>query len=159
MRFVMGMRLLVSSMLMIFTSTLWASGIDTCIKTVLTHPKLHRLEKEENIKSCFEINKSKMTQQTCFTNSKKVNQFIRSTLLQTQIKNTCFYDTQSFKNVASCLDATKNFTYATDHDDAVFYCYQTFQDKLNQNGCIDVAQKMIFPLKKDYLKRHCLQNE
>ncbi len=158
MRLFMNVRILFVILTLLFSHAAFSSELDTCIRTVLTRPKLFRLEKEESIKNCVELNKAKIDQNTCFSKVKNLKTWVHSTELQTQMTATCFYDTQQFKSVASCTQAARNFSFASDHDEAIFYCYQIFQENLNQNQCIDLADKMIFPLKKDYLKRHCLQN-
>lgn len=154
----MNVRALFVVLSLLFSHAAFSSELDSCIKTVLSRPKLYRLEKEESIKNCFELNKAQIDQDTCFSKAKNLKNWVHSSQLQTQMLSTCFYETQPFKSVASCTRAAQNFTLAGDHDEAIFYCYQIFQEKLNQNQCIDLADKMIFPLKKDYLKRHCLQN-
>ena len=154
----MNVRSLLMALVFVFAQAAFSSELDTCVKTVLSHTKLYRIDKEESIKNCFELNKNKLNQDVCFEKAKNIRGWMHSSKLQTQMTSTCFYDTQPFKNVSSCLNATKNFTLAGDHDEAVFYCYQTFQENLNQDQCITVANQMVFPAKKDYLKRHCLQN-
>lgn len=154
----MNVRVLVVVLTLLFSYSAHSSELDSCIKTVLSKPKLFRLEKEESIKNCFELNKANMDQDTCFAKAKNLKNWVHSTQFQTQMISICFYDTKPFKSVASCIRAADNFSFANDHDEAIFYCYQTFQENLNQNQCISLADKMIFPLKKDYLKRHCLQN-
>lgn len=158
MRLYMNVRAIAVALTLLFSFSAFSAELDTCIKTVLSKPKLYRLEKEESIKSCFELNKANIDQDTCFEKAKDIKNWVHSTQLQNQMLSTCFYDTKPFKSVAKCTAAARNFPLASDHDEAIFYCYQIFQENLNQNQCVDIADKMIFPLKKDYLKRHCLQN-
>lgn len=72
-----------------------------------------------------------------------------------EINSICFYETTPAKDMNSCLAETKKFKNATNHDEAVFYCYQQFQDKLTAKDCLKTADQLIYPLKKEYLRQHC----
>lgn len=141
----------------LYQSTM-AHAIDNCLRLIVTKSDIHRIDKEDGIKNCFEINKAILTKEVCYQKAEIIKNTIHSSRLHSKILNTCFYDVGIFTNVKNCLAATRNFQLANDHDDAVFYCYQSFQESINQTSCLNVANELIFPMKKDYLKRHCLQN-
>ena len=93
MRFFMNVRAVVMILTLMFSHAAFSSELDTCIKTVLSRPKLFRLEKEESIKNCVELNKAKIDQNTCFSKVKNLKTWVHSTQLQTQM-------TMQFENLA-----------------------------------------------------------
>ncbi len=115
----------------------------------------HRLEKENAIRSCFNSYKTYINKDTCYLFLEKNVTKISSTKLSEEINSICFYETTVAKDMKSCLIETKKFKTSGNHDEAVFYCYQQFQDAMNRKECLKVAKQMIYPAKKEYLEQHC----
>ena len=133
-----------------------AADLSRCLS--LTAYKQHRLEKEDLIRSCFNQYKLVITKETCHSLLTKKVSKLASTKLSDEINALCFYDTTPAKDMNACLKDTKKFKSTANHDEAVFYCYQQFQDKLTQNECLKTADQLIYPLKKEYLQQHCNNN-
>ena len=142
----------------VVTQNQTSEDLDQCFKKVLQKTKLHRIDKEDSLYNCLEIHKSNLTKDSCFKKVNKLNNFVHSAQLHTRLKTICFYEAGSFDTMNSCIKTSSQFELANEHDDALFYCYQSFQETISQTQCIGLANRLIFPLKKDYLKRHCLQN-
>lgn len=136
--------------------SLQASEIEQCLSYAISQE--HRLEKEDAVKICFEKYKSKIDKNTCYDLIKKKVRSLDSSRLNEDITSTCFYDTTAAPDINSCLSESKKFKSSNNHDEAVFFCYQQFQEKLGKNECLKAAEQLIFPLKKEYLKQHCNNN-
>ncbi|MBY0553777.1 hypothetical protein K2P97_04555 [bacterium] len=150
-------RIITSILFIGFVSlSLQASEIDQCLSYAVSQE--HRLEKEDAVKMCFDKHKSKIDKNTCYNLIKKKVSALDSSKLNEEITSTCFYDTTAAVDINSCLTETKKFKSAYNHDDAVFFCYQQFQEKIGKNECLNAANQLIFPLKKEYLKEHCNNN-
>lgn len=133
-----------------------ADEIDLCLSEAVSQP--HRLEKEEAVKLCFDKLKTKITKNTCYELIKKKVRRLDSSKLNEEITSLCFYETTAATDINSCITESKKFKSPYNHDDAVFFCYQQFQEKLDKNQCLKAADQMIFPLKKEYLQQHCNSN-
>ncbi len=154
----MDVRRLIISILsiLLISSAAKAEELSQCLGSITTHE--HRLEKEEAIRLCFNKFKSVISQENCFIYLAKKVPRLASTKLIEDIKSICFYETTSAKDIGSCMNNTKKFKSSSDHDEAVFYCYQQFQEKIGEKECLKIAEKLIYPLKKNYLIQHCLNN-
>lgn len=147
-------RIITSILVIGFVSvSLQANEVEQCLTYAVSQE--HRLEKEDAVKICFDKFKSRLDKNTCYDLVKKKVRPLDSTKLTEEITSTCFYDTTSATDIHSCLSESKKFKSAYNHDDAVFFCYQQFQEKLGKSECLKAANQMIFPLKKEYLKEHC----
>lgn len=80
---------------------------------------------------------------------------LNSSKLLEDLKSTCFYETTPSNDIGSCLKETQYFKNTLNHDEAVFYCFQQFQEKLSKNDCLKTAEQMVYPLKKEYLRQYC----
>jgi hypothetical protein len=118
----------------------------------------HRLDRVEQIETCFEKNKKNISGEACFLEVKKTAPLIQSIGLTEKLNSLCFYDSSKFKNVKNCLNSTALFRDAENHDEAVFECYRQFQSVLNQKQCLAVSNYLKYPAKKEYLQNHCLTN-
>ena len=133
-----------------------ADALQTCLSNSVYHE--HRIEKEDNVKFCFDKYKNSITQDSCFKTITKNSVLINNTQLYNFVTSVCFYETGNHANLDSCNAIAKKFKGGAEHDEALFYCYQTFQDRVSKKDCLKTSDKMIFPAKKEYLKRHCLSN-
>jgi hypothetical protein len=133
-----------------------ADALQTCLASTVYHE--HRIEKEDNINFCFEKYKNSISQDSCFKTIRKNSLLINTSKLHNFTTSVCFYETGEHKNLYACNESAKKFKGAAEHDEALFYCYQTFQDRVSKKDCLETSAKMIFPAKKEYLKRHCLRN-
>ena len=145
----------------IFVSLLlsWHVQADDLSKCVLkVAQKEHRLDREDGFRRCFDENKNKVSKDQCLTHAKRYKTLFSSSQLYQENLGICFYESNSFNNISDCIKTAKIFEGANDHDEAVFFCYQTFQEKLSKNQCLAVAKTMRFPWKEQYLRNHCLNN-
>lgn len=138
------------------TAAAETAGLNKCLAQATYRE--HRLEKEDSIRNCFNNHKSALKREVCYKNATKSVNLVHSTTLLNDLISTCFYETESFQNLKDCLVDTDKFKNASAHDEAVFYCYQTFQDKMTKKDCSETAEALIFPAKKNYLSRHCMEN-
>ncbi len=118
----------------------------------------HRLEKEDTVKTCFNRFKTKINKNECYSFLNKKVKSLDSIRLNEEITSVCFYETSKAPDLNSCMNETKKFKSSNNHDEAVFYCYQQFQEKLSKADCLKTANQLIFPLKKEYLTDHCNNN-
>lgn len=139
---------------LIISVNLNANTLEKCLASTAYHE--HRLDKENAVNYCFTRYKDSTNKKTCFGLVKKFKVLINNQRLLNRSTQVCFYEAGAFSNIKECLKETKRFAYAVDHDDAVFYCYQTFQDSTNKQQCLATAKEMIYFAKRDYLKNHCL---
>ena len=133
---------------------LMGQTLEKCLASAAYHS--HRLDKENTLSYCFNKYKEQVSKKNCFSQIKKYKVLINNQRLLNQTNQVCFFEAGVFNNLKDCLNETKRFNSAVDHDDAVFYCYQSFQDSTSTKQCLDTANKMIFAAKKEYLKNHCL---
>ncbi len=115
----------------------------------------HRLEKENSVRQCFNQYKTYINKETCYLFLEKKVSKLSSTKLSEDINSICFYETTPPKNLGSCLVETKKFKNSGNHDEAVFFCYQQYQNKISRKECLNAAEQMIYPFKKEYLREHC----
>lgn len=132
-----------------------ADELEKCLSTVGNN--VHRLEREEAVARCFTSFTQITGKDACFGHIEKYKSLISSARLKNLALNSCFYESSSYKTMQDCMGDTKLFKTANDHDEAVFFCYQSFEDRLNKNECKNTAKKLIFPAKRDYLMNHCLE--
>ena len=126
------------------------SILNTCLNKSSSYT--HRLEKENTIRNCFQDLKNHISRDNCFSS---LDKFKVSNGLSEELKSICFYETTLAKNFKGCLTETKKFKGSYNHDDAIFFCVQQFQDNVTSKDCLGAANQMIFPLKKQYLVQHC----
>ena len=118
----------------------------------------HRLEKEDSVLFCFNKFKALISKNNCYELLVNKVHPLASTKLNEQVNAICFYETTPASDLKSCLIETKKFKISGNHDEAVFYCYQQFQDNITLKDCLKTANQLIFPLKKEYLLQHCENN-
>ena len=149
--------ILLSVISLTFSLKAQAADLEKCLSAAVEQE--HRIDKENAVNYCFSAFKDKTTKSHCYENIKKFRSLISSSQSLINSTNaTCFYEAGVFSNISDCLKDTSRFTYAGDHDDAVFYCYQSFQESITKKDCLMTAGKLIYSGKKDYLKAHCLEN-
>lgn len=136
--------------------SLYASGLDQCL-SIIKHQQ-DRIEKEDTIRFCFDKYKKNITRKSCYSGLVRVASKVNSTRLSEDIKSICFYETGSFKDLKDCLKETENFKNSTNHDEAVFSCFQDFQDVMTKKDCLTTANRLIYPQKKEHLNRYCNSN-
>ena len=142
--------------IILFSQLLSATELSRCLNLAKERP--HRLEKEESILSCFEKNKQQITRQTCYNSiTKDITKAVSSKIAE-QIRSICFYETTYSKDNDACIKDVEKFKNTINHDEALFYCFQQFQEKIDKKECIKIANKLIYPLKKEYLKQYCERN-
>lgn len=148
-------RLIITILSVCFISAIAAATeLARCLDSAVVQN--HRLEKEDLIRYCYNKHKKNVDKKTCYLNlADKVSKF-SSIKLNEEINTICFYETTSAKSMDSCLSEARKFKNSTNHDEAVFYCYQEFQDLLSKKDCLKTAEQLIYPLKKQYLQQHCL---
>lgn len=147
-------RTIVSILSLYFFSTpALATELSRCLST--TSHQEHRLEKEDTILHCFNQYKKTLSYEGCSAALAKVKSKMSSTKLTEEIKSICFYETTTSKDMNSCMARTKLFKNSSNHDEAIFYCYLQYQNRMTKSDCNKTANKLIFPLKKAYLKQHC----
>lgn len=130
-----------------------ATELSRCLTLAKEHQ--HRLEKEDSILNCFEKNKQQITRDTCYKSlTKNVIKSVSSKINE-QLHSICFYETTYAKNIDTCTQDTEKFKNTLNHDEALFYCYQQFQEKIIKKDCFKIANLLIYPLKKEYLKQYC----
>lgn len=130
-----------------------ATELSRCLS--MTNNQEHRLQKEDTIRYCFNKYKVSISKDSCYTALTKQTPKMSSAKLIEEIKSICFYETNSSKDMNSCLSETKKFKNSANHDEAIFYCFMHFQDSLSKKDCIKTASQLIYPLKKEYLKQYC----
>ncbi len=135
-----------------------ASGaeIDSCLLS--TRQREHRIDRQENAKFCIDKFKNSITQSACNELVDKNVVPLASTVLTDEMRGLCFYETTLTTDVGTCLKSAKKFKISANQDEAVFYCYQQFQEKIGKTECLKIADRLIFPAKRDYLKQHCIDN-
>ena len=134
------------------------SALDACLKKA-TKVSLHRIEREDQTKECFNSLATKTKRSDCYLSLEKFKNRISSIKLKEDIRAICFYESLvSYKKVSDCMTDVNRFKNAYTHDDAAFYCYQQFQDSISKNDCIQTSQQMVLPAKADYLFKHCLNS-
>lgn len=156
----MNVRLLFIILGVVWTG-LHVQAADTLLKCI-THPRLereHRLDREAAILACYERFKPSLQKDLCYKTLKRIVMPMDSFSLTDRVRNICFYDAgPAAKDIASCLKESRQFVKAAEHDEAVFYCYQQFQDSMSTKDCLKTADQLIFPGKEDYLRQHCLRH-
>ncbi|AGH96255.1 hypothetical protein A11Q_2039 [Pseudobdellovibrio exovorus JSS] len=131
-------------------------SLGTCLSQNISRNQ-HRLDKEDNARQCFEANKEQLSKQACYHYLRKVIEPLDSIRLSNDLRTLCFYEALPLPTtIEACLSETKRFENASAHDEAVFYCYQQFQNQIDQKTCLKTAKLLIFPQKENYLTQHCL---
>ncbi|MGZ3691985.1 MAG: hypothetical protein ACXVAX_10805 [Pseudobdellovibrio sp.] len=149
--------ILVTMMSLTFATPVQAAQLEKCL--ISAAEQEHRIDKENAVNYCFTTFKEKTTKADCFANIKKFKPLIyNSQSLTNNTTSICFYEAGTYSNIGDCLKDAGRFNYAGDHDDAVFYCYQSFQETITKKDCLLTADKLIYAGKRDYLKAHCLEN-
>jgi hypothetical protein len=116
----------------------------------------HRLDRLDEIKACLTRHVSGLSKNECHSLVEKKSSLWGSIKLTEEARLLCFYETPSGPDIRTCLRDAKKIQDASRHDEAVFYCYQQFQEKLSLDDCLFTARQMIYPVKMDHLKQHCL---
>lgn len=135
----------------------YGSGLNQCLSSI--NFQEHRLEKEKTIRYCFNKYKAEIRRKNCFQNIETLFKNKKSIALRDSLNAICFYETTSVLNMKDCLNESKKFNNSNNHDEAVFYCVQQFQDNLSQKDCQSAAEQLMYPLKKSYLMRYCETHE
>lgn len=139
-----------------FSNLAFSSPIEQCLSRIGT--KLHIIESEELILSCFEKNKATIGSNACFQLVNNFKKIKKSFIMTEKIKSICFYDASIFQNISSCLLKTKEFKNAENRDEAVFDCYRQFQNTLTEKQCLKATTYLTYPAKKEYLLQQCSNN-
>jgi hypothetical protein len=134
----------------------FASDLGHCLSRA--EARGHRLDREEAVRGCFVNMKSFLSRNECFSSVRKNRSAQASVSLNEDLKSLCFYETTSYKDVNECVRESRRFVSAGDRDEAVFYCYQIFQDKLSKKQCLQTAKSLIFAAKREHLSQHCLNS-
>lgn len=132
-----------------------ADELEKCLSSVGTN--VNRLEREDAVARCFTSFTQMTGKDACFGHIEKYKSLVNSTRLQNLALNSCFYESTGYKTMQDCMGDTKLFKKASDHDEAVFYCFKSFQERLNKDECTNTAKKLIFTAKREYLLNHCLE--
>lgn len=146
----------VIALLLVSSSVFASEALDKCLDSAVYHE--HRIEKEENVKYCFDKFKTSVSKAECYKAIEDHPRLISTYRLKLYAQNICFYDVNSHANLNSCIDEAERFIGASEHDEALFYCYQIFQDRTSKKDCLSVAKKMKFFAKRTYLENHCRKN-
>lgn len=135
-----------------------ARELSRCLSSAASRE--HRIEKEASIRTCFNEHKTSVSKETCYLSLAQQTLKLASisTQLTEEIKSICFYETTPAKDINICLNEAKKFKTTNNHDEAVFYCHQLFQENLTKKDCLKTANQLIYPLKKEYLKQYCYRN-
>jgi hypothetical protein len=133
-----------------------ADELEKCLSSVSA--MTHRIEREDAVARCFTNFTQTTGKDACFGHIEKFKSLVSSSHLNSLALNSCFYESVSYKSMRDCMQDTKLFKNANDHDEAIFFCYQTFQDRVNKEECTQAARKLVFPAKREYLLNHCLEN-
>ena len=131
-----------------------ATTLDTCLAVAAKND--HRLNRFDSTLDCFQKSKNVINSDSCFAAVQNLKSGQTSIELNERLRSYCFYDASQFKNVKSCLSKTAAFQLAINHDEAVFECYNQFQENLNQKQCLKISDLLKYPAKKEYLESHCL---
>lgn len=145
------------ALIILFFAGLSAQGdtMERCLAQA--EVKIHRLDKLDEVKNCLARYAATMSKSNCYSLIEKKSPDWSSIKLTEEARLLCFYETPTTKDIRSCLRYTEKLQDATRHDEAVFYCYQQFQENLSLDDCLLTARQMIYPVKTDYLKQHCLE--
>lgn len=135
----------------------FAADLGQCLSRAETQNR-HRLDREEAVRGCFANMKTTLNRGECFSALRKSRSAQASGSLSEDIKAVCFYETTAYKDVNECVRESRRFVSAGDRDEAVFYCYQIFQDKLSKKQCLQTARNLIFAAKREHLSQHCISN-
>ena len=139
-----------------FSVTLKAMEIDTCLSDATR--KTHVIDQQQAIESCFLNRANSLPQKKCFEAANRISTLKRQLNMSETLNSICFYQTQDFSDLKSCLSGAKLFKIADNHDEAIFDCYKQFQSFLSEKQCIEVSRKMIYPAKRNHLFAHCQNN-
>lgn len=132
-----------------------AKSLDQCLKATFVQ---HRIERDENTLACFKQQKAFIGSDACFTKVRQIKAAQQSSNLSETLKQFCFYEASIFQSMKTCLLRSSEFSYADNHDEAVFDCYKQFQDRLTKKQCIEASNKLIYPAKKSHLLQQCYNN-
>ena len=133
-----------------------AASLEGCLQK--SNSIEHRLERQDATRACFSLVTSGLKKETCFSILTRHKQLLNTSQLQQTGTSACFYESSAHTSIKDCLNSSTKFKGGVDHDEAVFFCYQNFQEKLSKKDCLMTAEHMVFSAKRDYLVRHCLQN-
>lgn len=133
----------------------FSADLGTCLARAESQG--HRLDREEAVRNCFDKNKSLVKRDECFKQIRSNRSAQASETLKEDLKSVCFYETSSYSGINDCLLQSRRFRSSGDRDEAVFYCYQIFQDKLDKKQCLRVAENLIFASKREHLSQHCIE--
>lgn len=145
---------LMTVVLVLMSSVTTAENINQCLSKAQSQS--HRLDRLDEIKTCLTRYVSTLSKNECNSLVEKKSSLWGSIKLTEEARLLCFYETPNGPDIRSCLRDAKKIQDAPRHDEAVFYCYQQFQEKLSLDDCLFTARQMIYPVKMDYLKQHCL---
>ncbi len=130
-----------------------ATTLDLCLATAAKND--HRLNRFDATLECFQKSKSSIGSDSCFTAVQNLKPGQTSIELNERLRSYCFYDASQFKTIKMCLAKVNAFQLAINHDEAVFECYNQFQENLTQKQCLKISELLKYPAKKEYLKAHC----
>ena len=130
-----------------------AAALDSCLTTASKID--HRLNRFDATLECFQKSKNAVSSDSCFLAVQNLKPGQTSIELNERLRSHCFYEASQFKTVELCLAKAEIFQLAINHDEAVFECYNQFQENLNQKQCLKLSELLKYPAKKDYLDAHC----
>lgn len=130
-----------------------AAALDNCLATASKID--HRLSRFDATLECFQKSKNAVNSDSCFLSVQNLKPGQTTIELNERLRSYCFYDASQFKSIKSCLAKAATFQLAINHDEAVFECYNQFQENLNQKQCLKISELLKYPAKKEYLEAHC----
>ncbi len=138
------------------TVSVTAMEIDSCLAEATR--KTHVIDQQQAIETCFLSRASSIPQKKCFEAASRIGSSKRQLNMSETLNSICFYQTQEFSDLKSCLGGAKLFKIADNHDEAIFDCYKQFQSFISEKQCVEVSRKMIYPAKRNHLFAHCQNN-
>lgn len=140
--------------LILFSLLGHAASLDSCLATAAKND--HRLNRFDATFECFQKGKGAISSDSCFLAVQNLKPGQTTIEMNERLRSYCFYDASQFKSIKSCLNKANTFELAINHDEAIFECYNQFQENLNQKQCLKISELLKYPAKKEYLEAHCL---
>lgn len=134
-----------------------ASELDHCLARVHQIKGTHIVTREEQVRTCFKNNKKNISANLCFRAVAQDPLVAKSINFKEEMNSFCFYQVAQFSTPRECMAKIQIFSSADNRDEAVFSCYQKFQNQIGRQLCLQMSEQMVFDEKKDHLQNRCFE--
>lgn len=132
-----------------------ADSLDSCLNKARKMTLV--IDQKQSAEYCMHAYAKDLSKSKCYS-LVGTHTLLKRPELQENLNSICFYETQEFSDLKSCVAGAERFTLADNRDEAMFECYMQFQSKTSQKQCFDLSRKLILPYRKDHMRRHCQNN-